>query len=94
MASKSFTDYECEKIGMQRAATIKDIDITPKQCPGIPDQIANSKVAIARHDATNMNVLNIGAPLCTEIFWFNSWKRISYDILGNANARSEVVVFE
>jgi hypothetical protein len=60
---RTFTDYECEKIGMQRADVIKDINITPKQCPAILDAIDNSKRAIARHDAEVMNGFTPGASI-------------------------------
>jgi hypothetical protein len=60
---RTFTDYECEKIGMQRADVIKDINITPKQCPAILDSIENSKLAIARHDAEYANGINPMAPM-------------------------------
>jgi hypothetical protein len=60
---KTFTDYECEKIGMQRADVIQDINITPKQCPAIKDSISNTQAAIARHDATSSNVLNVASPM-------------------------------
>jgi hypothetical protein len=55
---KTFTDYECEKIGQQRADTIQDINITPKQCPAIKDAIVNSQNSIARMDATRDRELN------------------------------------
>lgn len=48
---KTFTDYECAKIGMRDEAVIQDINITPKQCGAIKDSITNTKNTIARYDS-------------------------------------------
>lgn len=48
---KTFTDYECAKIGMRDESVIQDINITPKQCGAIKDTITNTKNSIARYDA-------------------------------------------
>jgi hypothetical protein len=55
---KTFTDYECEKIGMKSGSVIQDINITPKQCGAIKDTITNTQNSIARHDAGTVTSLH------------------------------------
>jgi len=60
---KTFTDYECPKLGLNDGQVIHDINITPKQCAGIQDSITNSRNSLARHDATPSNRLNPAMPM-------------------------------
>lgn len=60
---KTFTDYECPKLGLDDGQVIHDINITPKQCAAIKDSITNSRNSIARHDNTTSNLLNPAMPM-------------------------------
>lgn len=60
---KTFTDYECGKIGMKDEAVIQDINITPKQCGAIKDTITNTKNSIARYDSDIIYSVSPGSTL-------------------------------
>lgn len=60
---KTFTDFECPKLGLATGEVIHDINITPQQCAGIKDSIANSRNSLARHDAAPANLLNPAMPM-------------------------------
>ncbi|MFJ7566219.1 hypothetical protein ACIQW9_04560 [Herminiimonas sp. NPDC097707] len=64
---KTFTDYDCAKIGMKSDAVIQDINITPKQCGAIKDAITNSQNSLARHDAEIVNVVVPGGSMLRNV---------------------------